>query len=208
MSRRKMNRPQKNYWECKAYIKKDQCDLINLYCEQNGYKYPDLARAMGMNCKVMKNFLICNNSLMKCQWSTYDKIGGFIADKRLVQRRIDFLGGDDMALVDTADNLIKYDVVGGAVTSVEEVEKHLQGIGKDIELHGYCTLDWERVTALKYYCDKHRISRMELMYDLRLTYPTIKRFWDGCMRVSYATYQAVTKYMDEHGIYAQNDTLE
>ena len=208
MSKRKMNRPTKNFWDGKAYIKKDQCDLIKLYCEQNGYSYPDVARAMNMDCKVMKNFLIRNNSLMKCQWSTYDKMGGFIAEKRLFTRRIDYLAGDELAMVDTADNLIKYDVIGGAVTSVAAVERYLQGIEEDIKKHGYCELNWDRVIALKYYCERKHLSRLQLTYELHLTYPTIKRFWDGKMRVTYATYQAVTKYMDEHGIYADNDLLE
>lgn len=205
--KRKMNKPQKNYWDNKAYIKKDQCDLINLYCERNGYSYPDIARAMDMNCRILKGFLIGCNRVMKCKWSTYEKIGGFIADKRLYQRRVDYLAGDELAMTDIASNIGKYNVYDGAVTSVEEVQRYVDGINKDVEKHGYCYLDFNRVIELKRFCEHFRISRNELTYELRLSYPTIKRFWDGEMRVSYATYKAVTNYMDEHNIHAPNDDL-
>lgn len=192
----------------RAQITKEQCDLINLYCEQNGYSYYALSKVMHVGLDTLSKILIKTNSFMNATWNTVYAFDNLIRDKKLKERKIAFYYEDQEALQDTEENVEKYGVVGGPVTSYKKVYMHLGKIEEDLERHGYCMLDAERIERLKYWCESHRKTRNRMMFELGLNYPTIKRIWDGSMRVSYATYQAVTKYMDEHGIYAKNDLLE
>ena len=202
----KMNKREKVPFR-KAQITREQCDLINLYCEQNGYSYYALSKVMHVGVDTLSKILIKNNSYMAATWNTVYAFEDLIRDKKLKERKIAFYYEDKEALQDTEENVEKYGVVGGPVTSYKKVYKHLNKIEDDFEEHGYCILDAARVEKLKYWCDSHRKTRNRMMFELGLNYPTIKRIWDGGMRVTYATYQAVTKYMDEHGIYA-DDFLE
>lgn len=157
-------------------ITKEQCDLINLYCEQNGYSYYAISNEIGVGLDTVSKILIRCNSSMAVAWNTVYAFEGLIRDKKLKERKIAFYYDDKEAFQDTYENVEKYGVVGGPVTSYKKVYKYLNLIDKEVEKHGYYYLDRDRVERLKDWCDSHRKTRNRMMFEFGLNYPTISVF--------------------------------